>query len=120
MTDFKDLVTRYLTVWNTGDQADRAALVQIVFTEDVRYVDPLADTGGHAGMVELVDGVRAMFPGLEFRPSGIVDGHHDVVRFGWQLGPAEGEPLAVGFDVARLAEDGRIRSVYGFLDKAPG
>lgn len=29
------------------------------------------------------------------------------------------EPLAVGFDVVRLAEDGRIRQVIGFLDKGP-
>ncbi|MGI5153254.1 hypothetical protein ACQEVC_43955 [Plantactinospora sp. CA-294935] len=29
-------------------------------------------------------------------------------------------PVAVGFDVAGLAADGRIRAVYGFLDMVPG
>ena len=28
--------------------------------------------------------------------------------------------VAVGFDVAGVADDGRIRAVYGFLDKVPG
>jgi hypothetical protein len=40
-------------------------------------------------------------------------------RVGWELvAAAGGEPLVVGFDVA-VAADGRLRSVYGFLDKAP-
>ena len=30
-----------------------------------------------------------------------------------------GESLAIGFDVAVTEEDGRIRSVVGFLDKVP-
>jgi hypothetical protein len=43
-----------------------------------------------------------------------------VVRFSWELVPeAGGEPLAIGFDVAVTGADGRIRSVLGFLDKAP-
>jgi hypothetical protein len=34
-------------------------------------------------------------------------------------GPAGAEPVAVGFDVAEPAPDGRIRPVLGFIDKAP-
>jgi hypothetical protein len=72
-------------------------------------------------MTAVIDGAREMFPGLRFEPAGIVNGHHDVVRFGWQLVPAAGgEPVAVGFDVAELTGDGRIRAVFGFLDKVPG
>ncbi|CAM5431112.1 Nuclear transport factor 2 family protein OS=Streptomyces alboniger OX=132473 GN=CP975_22990 PE=4 SV=1 [Streptomyces alboniger] len=29
------------------------------------------------------------------------------------------EPIAIGFDVAVTADDGRIKGVYGFLDKVP-
>ena len=47
--------------------------------------------------------------------------HHNVVRFSWELVPASGgDSVAIGFDVAVTEEDGRIRSVFGFLDKAPG
>jgi hypothetical protein len=31
----------------------------------------------------------------------------------------DGEALVVGFDVAELDGDGRIRQVLGFLDKVP-
>ena len=43
-----------------------------------------------------------------------------IARFGWELIPEGGhESVVVGFDVAVLAEDGRIKQVYGFLDKVP-
>ena len=38
---------------------------------------------------------------------------------GWELGPAGAEAIVVGFDVAVLAEDGRMEAVHGFLDKVP-
>jgi hypothetical protein len=51
---------------------------------------------------------------------GEIDAHHDVMRFSWELVPASGgDPVAIGFDVAETGEDGRIRNVLGFLDKAP-
>jgi hypothetical protein len=49
-----------------------------------------------------------------------VDAHHDLARFTWELGPVDAEPLVIGFDVAVLSDDGRIRTVHGFLDKVPG
>ncbi|GIG86778.1 nuclear transport factor 2 family protein [Plantactinospora endophytica] len=121
MTDFKGLVDQYLALWNEPDPAARSAGIADLFVEDATYTDPLADVGGHAGIGAVISGAREMFPGLRFAPTGDVDGHHDVVRFGWQLvPPAGGEAVAVGFDVAGLADDGRIRAVYGFLDKVPG
>ena len=52
--------------------------------------------------------------------AGPAEAHHDVARFRWNaMAPGSTEPLAVGFDVVTLA-DGRIRTVVGFLDKAPG
>jgi hypothetical protein len=40
-------------------------------------------------------------------------------RFGWGLGPAGVEPIVVGFDVVVTADDGRIATVLGFLDRVP-
>ncbi|WP_233604278.1 nuclear transport factor 2 family protein [Micromonospora sp. HM5-17] len=119
--DFSNLVERYFALWNEPDATRRAAAIGVLFVADATYTDPLADVAGHSGLAALVTGVREKFPGLVFRPTGLVDGHHDIVRFGWQLVPAEGgEPVVVGFDVARVAADGRIRAVYGFLDRVPG
>ncbi len=44
--------------------------------------------------------------------------HHQQARFTWGLG-AGSEPVVIGFDVLVAGDDGRIASVYGFLDKVP-
>ena len=48
---------------------------------------------------------------LSFGP----DAHNDVVRFTWDLTAGNG-PVARGTDFATVAEDGRLRSVTGFLE----
>jgi len=119
MSDFDTMVQRYLAAWNETDPDRRRAAVEDVFTADVRYVDPLAAVEGHAELDGLIGAVRGQFPGLVFTPGGPVDAHHDQMRFTWHLGPAGQKPVVVGFDVAELGPDGRIRTVLGFIDQAP-
>ncbi|MFE2726986.1 nuclear transport factor 2 family protein [Kitasatospora sp. NPDC059327] len=117
--DLQQLAERYLAVWNEADPAARRALVDEVWAEDAGYTDPLAAVTGRDGVDALIGAAQAQFPGLEFT-LGPVDAHHDIARFTWHLGPAGGEPLVVGFDVLVAGPDGRIASVYGFLDRVPG
>jgi SnoaL-like domain len=116
------LVERYLDTWNEADPDARKSAVATIWAEDARYVDPLADVEGRDQLSGLIGAVQAQVPGHVFRLAGDrVDAHHNVVRFGWELVPESGgEPVAIGFDVAVTDGDGRIRSVLGFLDKAPG
>jgi SnoaL-like domain len=117
MSDFDSIVQRYLDVWNETDPAARRAAVDDLFAADVRYVDPLAAVRGRAELDGLIGAAQQQFAGLTFRPGGPVDGHHDQARFTWHLGRPGEEPAAIGFDVAELDSDGRIRQVLGFLDK---
>ncbi|WP_169949977.1 nuclear transport factor 2 family protein [Microbispora sp. H11081] len=123
MTDYTALAERYVAAWNERDPEARAKAVAELWTEDGGYTDPLAAVTGHDGIAAVIAGAQEMFPGLVFTLAGPVDGHHDIARFTWHLGqesPAESaEPVVIGFDVVALGEDGRIRSVYGFLDKVP-
>ena len=119
MTATTDLAGRYLAAWNETDPAARRALVDALFSEDVRYTDPMADVEGREGMDGLIAAVQAQFPGFVFRPAGPADAHHDQVRFTWHLGPEGAEPPVTGFDVAVTDGDGRIRTVLGFLDRLP-
>lgn len=112
------LIEKYIAAWNETDADVRAKLVADVFTADATYTDPLAAVAGHDQIDGLLGAVRGQFPGLEFRLAGPVDAHHDVCRFTWHLGPAGGEAIIIGFDVAVLDGD-RIASVAGFLDKVP-
>jgi hypothetical protein len=115
-----DSVSFYLDAWNATDPDARAEAVAAVFTEDARYVDPLADVTGHAAIAALIGAVQQQFPGSVFRPVGEPVAHHDVVRFSWGLGPEGEDPPVVGSDSVVRAADGRVSLVLGFLDKVPG
>ncbi|MGN6242622.1 MAG: nuclear transport factor 2 family protein [Motilibacteraceae bacterium] len=120
MVDYQRLAQSYLDVWNETDAELRAQRLLTVFRDDVGYVDPLAQVRGADALFAVIGAVHQQFPGWVFRLAGPVDGHHGRLRFSWALGP-DGAPVApvVGFDVAVLAEDGRITDVHGFLDQVP-
>lgn len=114
-----DLVQQYLAVWNETDPTARLAAIAKSFTSDCTYTDPLAAVSGHAALGGFIGAVHAQYPGLVFTLGGPIDAHHDQVRFTWHAGPPGApEPAAIGFDVA-IIENGKLRNVYGFLDKAP-
>jgi hypothetical protein len=120
MTESLDLVRRYLAAWNESDPDVRRAQIENVWAEDGSYVDPLAAVAGYEEISALIGMVQQQAPGHLFQLLDGVDAHHNVARFGWELVPAAGgESIAEGFDVAVTNGDGRIRSVLGFLDKAP-
>jgi hypothetical protein len=67
----------------------------------------------------MIAGAQQQFPGHRFELAGAPDAHHDRVRFTWHLKPeAGGDTVAVGIDFGVVAEDGRLRSVTGFLEQA--
>ena len=90
-----------------------------LYTEDSRYIDPMAAAEGREAITATIAAVQQQFPGFVFRLAGPVDGHHNQARFTWELGPAGGPAPIVGFDVAVTDETGRIQTVLGFLDKVP-
>jgi hypothetical protein len=120
--DAGNLVERYIETWNETDPEARRSAIARLWAEDARYVDPLASVSGQDEISALIGSVHEQAPGHVFRLlDDRVDAHHNLVRFSWELvPPSGGEPLAVGFDVAVTEEGGRIGSVLGFLDKAPG
>ncbi|MFE4954652.1 nuclear transport factor 2 family protein [Streptomyces sp. NPDC056653] len=121
MTAYEDAVQRYFVAWNAATPEDLAKAVAAAFTEDAAYTDPLADVCGHDGLAAAISGARQQFPGFEFKLTGTPDGHHDIVRFSWDLvSTDDGSAPAAGSDVITLDDDGRISSVSGFLDRVPG
>ncbi len=120
MSDKTATIERYIELWNEADAAIRAQGIAEVFADGATYTDPLADVSGHAGIDAVIAGAQGRFTGFTFRLLGPVDANHHIARFTWELVPAAGgESVVVGSDVAVFAEDGRIRSVYGFLDRVP-
>lgn len=118
MTDAEQIARRYIALWNETDPARRSALLAQGWSEDATYVDPLMRGEGREQIGALIGAVHERFPGFRFTLAGRADGYADKVRFSWALGP-EGDPEMIkGTDFA-LTEDGRLRTVTGFIDKAP-
>lgn len=115
MTDIKDVRERYLEVWNEDDPVARLEFLRLFWTDDATYVDPMMSGEGAKGISDMIGSARSSFPGHRFDPRGAVDGHGPFVRFSWTLS-ADGTAAALGTDVVRLADDGRVAEVVGFLD----
>jgi SnoaL-like protein len=114
-----DLAERYLATWNETDPTARRAAVDDLFSATARYTDPLAYAEGRSAIEATIAAVQEQFPGFVFRLLGSVDAHHHQLRFGWELGPEGQEAPIAGFDVAVVDADGRIATVFGFLDRVP-
>jgi hypothetical protein len=119
MTDLNRIAQNYIAAWNETDAAARHTLLEAVFTNDVRYRDPLMQGDGHDGVAALIDGVHERFPGFRFALKGKADGFGEHIRFSWALGPEGGEAIVEGTDIG-VIDEGRLKSVTGFLDKVPG
>ena len=114
-----DLADRYLAAWNETDPAARRAAVDELFSPTARYTDPLVDAEGRSAIEATIAAVQEQFPGFAFRSLGTADAHHQQLRFAWELGPDGQEAPIAGFDVAVVDAEGRIASVFGFLDRVP-
>ena len=118
--DFTSVIDRYLAAWNERDPQRRRAAVDDLWAEGGTYTDPLVAAEGREAIDATIAAVQGQFPDFTFRPGQTSDAHHHLGRFTWELGPDGGAAVVVGFDVAVLDDDGRIRDVLGFLDKVPG
>jgi hypothetical protein len=115
----QEIVQRYIASWNETDPERRRKLVDELWDDQASYIDPLAEAHGRDAIDALIAAAQAQFPCFAFSLNGPVDAHHRQARFTWALRTADGDPVVIGFDVAVVTEDGRLRTVLGFLDKVP-
>jgi SnoaL-like domain len=119
VSDFTQLAEQYIAAWNETDPSARRALIGEIWSEDGRYIDPLAEVSGRDQIDAAIAAAQAQFAGMTFRLAGAVDAHHDQARFTWELGPDGADAIVAGFDVAQRDADGRLALVLGFLDRVP-
>jgi hypothetical protein len=121
MNNNEILVRSYLAAFNECHPERRKSAVEKVFTSNAGYTDPNHVLAGRSQIEEAIAAMQASdrFAQHTFLLGSDVDTHHDTARFAWHLvPPGDTEPVIIGFDVA-VIEDGRIRQIYGFLDKVP-
>lgn len=113
--DISDAVDTHLEAYGEPDRARRAGLLERVWSEDARLVDPPAVGAGRQGISALADGLQQQFAGHRFRRTSAVDTHNDVFRYSWELVSPDGTAVLSGLDVGRLGADGRLREIIGFF-----
>jgi len=116
MEKLTELIDRYIAMWNETDPERRRVLIARTWTGDARYVDPVLEAEGLAGIDAMVCGVQERFPGHRFRRTGDPDAHHDRVRFTWELAPEAGPAVVKGVDFAVVGAGQRLQTVTGFFD----
>jgi hypothetical protein len=116
MSDTDTLVHTYIAMWNETDADRRRQLVAQTVTDDADYVDPVMEGAGIDGITAMIGAAQEQFPGHRFTLLSGPEDHHGRMRFSWTLAADGAVPAAIGVDFASLADDGRMRSITGFLE----
>ena len=120
MTILQEFADRYVAVWNETDPDKRRTAIAEIWAVDGRYCNGRAVYVGHEGVQAAVTASHDKWvgKGYVFRSGGNAEGHHNGVRFGWDMIPAAGgEVVSIGSEFVIVDEDGRIRYDYQFIDK---
>ena len=117
--DYNRLMQANLTrVFNERDAGRRIVAIRELYAEDAVLYEPDASAKGHAAISEAVTALLTHLPpNFVFSAAGLAIGHHNIVRLKWRSGLPDGPVAVTGMDVAHF-EEGRIHSVYVFLEPA--
>jgi hypothetical protein len=123
MSDYNELIRRYVALWNETDPAQRRRRIAELWHEDGLHANRRDEWRGHERMMARVTGSYEKSirdGGYRFEPAAPAEGYRNVVRFTWHMRPQGGGPVAAqGFELLVLASDGRIAADYQFLDPTP-
>ncbi len=118
-SELSDLIDGYFAAWNERHASRRRGLIETVYAERARYVDPLGDATGWEAIDANVAAVQAQFPDHRFRIRSGIDAHSGGARFDWELVDGSDGQVAAGVDYVQLAGDGRLQQVTGFFGAVP-
>ena len=96
-------------------QPGRGELLEACTTEDVSVNDPYACFAGRDELVGHITNTLVHMPGVVMRRDGDVLQCQGAILFEWAAKGPDGLRIAEGKNVARLAPDGRIAAVRGFV-----
>jgi hypothetical protein len=117
---FNQLADRYVAVWNDPDPESRRRQIAELWTENGANLTDSLEARGHEALAARIEQSHNKWvrdAGMVFRSRGNATGHHNAVKFSWDMAPAGGGgPVSTGFDFLILAADGRIVDDYQFTE----
>ena len=117
-SELDELVDRYIAVWHEPDaELRRTRIAELWVGDGVQFTRSL-EIRGYKALEERVEAAHEEFVqtgGFVFRRSSDVEGHHNALKFHWEMVPAGGgEAAATGTIFLLLGDDGRICYDYQF------
>lgn len=113
-------IARYISMWHEPDTARRKGLVLDLWARDAENITSKFVVRGIDEILARVHRAHDEWvasKGYIFEPTGNTDGHHNLVKFFWQMRPKGGGPVAAkGLDIFVLTDDGRIQALYQFSE----
>jgi hypothetical protein len=120
MSHAEDLARRYVQIWNEPDPAARRTQVAGLWTESGTHYVRAREVRGHADLeirVATSHQTNVAERNYRFELAGGVEPLRDMVKFNWRMVPNGGGAVAAtGLIVLLLADDGRVRIDYQFID----
>ncbi len=120
MSHAEDLAQRYIHIWNETDPAGRRAQIAGLWIENGTHYVRTREVRGHAELetrVSTSHQTNVAERHYRFELAGGVEQLRDMVKFNWRMVPDGGGAIAAtGLIVLLLADDGRIRIDYQFID----
>jgi hypothetical protein len=137
LSDPQTLVDRYVSMWMETDADMRRTRIRELWTENavhvleppremrqaaaaLGFVSPTLEVRGYAALEARVTRAHQEFVAagrFVFRSRGNVTRLHDVVKFNWEMVPADGGAVAgVGLEVIMVDADDRIMMDYQFIE----
>jgi hypothetical protein len=109
---------KVLEVFGERDSERRKSVINELYTENCTLFEADEQIIGRDALNAKVEQILQEAPGFVFRLAGPAEVNHDHGRLRWHFGPDGAAAVVTGMDVA-VFEQGRIRALYAFLDKAP-
>ena len=120
MHDARELVDRYIAVWNEPDAERRRKEIARLWSEDGAHYTKTLEARGYGALEARIASAHERFVSeghCVFRAIDAIACHHNTVKFYWTMAPADGgDVTSVGSDVFILDADGRIRADYQYIE----
>ncbi|WP_036479413.1 nuclear transport factor 2 family protein [Myxosarcina sp. GI1] len=115
--DYKQLMQSNLSaVFSEREPAFRIRAIEKLYVADPTLYEPIEIVRGRQAISDTVGRLLASLPpDFAFTVAGPVVGHHNMCCVQWRGGPQSGSATISGSDVVQI-EDGKIESIYVFID----
>ena len=108
-----------LEVFGELDSERRKSVINELYTDNCTFFEADNQIVGRNALSAKVGQILSEAPGFVFSLAGPPEVNHDLGRARWRFGPNGATPVVTGMDVA-VFKQGRISSLYTFVDKVPG